>query len=375
MHCPHCHREYDAPETTCVHDGAPLVAARRLSLVRAEPWPEAGTMFGERYRAIGLLGKGAVAEVLLAEDIQTGEPVAVKVLHGKLQRDRDMRTRFLREATASERIGHPNIVHILDSGERRDGTVYLVLEFLFGESFGDLLRREGKIDAELALPILHQVAEALAAAHEAGIVHRDVKPDNVYLVGAKGEPYGVKLLDFGFAKLVESGLTAVGTTLGTPPYMAPEQILTDPVGPAVDIYALGVVLYRALTGVLPFAQKNDLELLAHHLFVTPTPPRSHAPEHRPGHREGHPARAAKAPGEPLSLDARLRRGAGAAARRSAGRAVRHVAPRHARGRVRAQGSAGSHGVAPLRAPSSAGLRPNRAANTRRRSARAGVLGR
>jgi serine/threonine protein kinase len=282
MHCPHCHREYDAPETTCVHDGAPLVAARRLSLVRAEPWPEAGTMFGERYRAIGLLGKGAVAEVLLAEDIQTGEPVAVKVLHGKLQRDRDMRTRFLREATASERIGHPNIVHILDSGERRDGTVYLVLEFLFGESFGDLLRREGKIDAELALPILHQVAEALAAAHEAGIVHRDVKPDNVYLVGAKGEPYGVKLLDFGFAKLVESGLTAVGTTLGTPPYMAPEQILTDPVGPAVDIYALGVVLYRALTGVLPFAQKNDLELLAHHLFVTPTPPRSHAPELDPG---------------------------------------------------------------------------------------------
>lgn len=282
MHCPHCHREYAQPAETCVHDGALLVDARRLSLVRCEPWPDAGLVFGERYRAIGLLGQGAVAEVVLAEDLQTGEPVAVKVLHGKLQRDRDMRTRFLREATASERIGHPNIVHILDSGERRDGTVYLVLEFLFGESLGELLRREGRVDAELVLPIAHQIADALAAAHEAGIVHRDVKPDNVYLLGAKGDPYAVKLLDFGFAKLVESGLTAVGTTLGTPPYMAPEQILTDPVGPAVDVYALGVLLYRALTGVLPFAHKNDLEVLAHHLFATPAPLGSHVSGLDPG---------------------------------------------------------------------------------------------
>jgi len=172
-------------------------------------------------------------------------------------------------------------VRIFDSGERKDGTAYLVLEYLFGEPFGDLLRREKVLDGDMALPIVHQVGAALAAAHAVGIVHRDVKPDNVFLVGHPGDPYAVKLLDFGFAKLAEAGLTAVGTTLGTPPFMAPEQILTDPVGPGADIYALGVVLYRAFTGVLPFAQNNDLELLAHHIFRAPRPPRHHVPTIEP----------------------------------------------------------------------------------------------
>ncbi len=279
MLCPFCHRAYaDEEHLYCPFDGTRLTQERRIDLIRAEPCPEAGAVFGERFLVRGRIGQGGVAEVFLAEDKTSGEPVAVKVMHGRHQRDREMRTRFLREATAASRVGHASIVNIFLADEQRDGAVFLVMEYLFGESLGDMLRREGAVGGETILPIAIQVASALEAAHQVGIIHRDVKPDNIYLVGAPGSHYEIRLLDFGFAKLAEGNLTAVGTAIGTPVYMAPEQVVTDPATARADIYALGVILYKALVGQLPFSHSNDMVLLAHQLFAPPPMPRSVRPE-------------------------------------------------------------------------------------------------
>src|SRR5262249_16550758 len=159
---------------------------------------------------------------------------------------------FLREASAVKGLEHPNIVKISDTGERGDGAPYLVMEYLFGETLGAFLRREKKMLPEVALPFIYKAASALSAAHKAGIVHRDVKPDNVFVIGEAGEPYDIRLLDFGIAKLRRSNMTVAGTTIGTAEYMAPEQGLADPVDPRTDIYGLGAVMYRMLVGELPF---------------------------------------------------------------------------------------------------------------------------
>src|SRR5262249_11507306 len=153
------------------------------------------------------------------------------------------------------------------------GSPYLVLEFLFGESLGDLLRRDQVLDADIALPILGQTASGLAAAHEAGIVHRDVKPGNLYLLGEPGDPYAVEILDFGLAKLsASSTLTAAGVAVGTIEYMAPEQAVSDTADARSDIYGLGVVMYRMFTGALPFQGKEEGEILAQQLLAQPPPP-------------------------------------------------------------------------------------------------------
>jgi serine/threonine-protein kinase len=274
MFCPRCHREYDDEHRFCPYDGQTLVASRRrLESLRPRPTELRGALLGGRYEVRGFIGKGAMARVYLAEDKDTGDPVAVKVLDGVHARGAQARERFFREARAAARIGHPNIVQILDVGQREDGAPYLVLEFLFGESLGDFLRREQVMEAEIALPVLIQAAAGLAAAHDAGIVHRDVKPDNVFLVGEPGDPYAVKILDFGLAKLEsQSGLTAAGIAVGTIEYMAPEQVVSDAPDARTDVYGLGVVMYRVFTGQLPFSAEDDAELLAQQLVLAPPSP-------------------------------------------------------------------------------------------------------
>ena len=227
----------------------------------------------DRYELVREIASGAMGAVHEAIDLSSGRHVAVKVLRVSFHKDGTARERFLREARAVAGLQHQNIVRILDTGERGDGAPYLVMEYLFGESLGDYLRREKKIAASLAVPILCRTASALAAAHAAGIVHRDVKPDNLFLLGEPGDPYDVKLLDFGFAKLRESNTTAAGMTMGTPEYMAPEQALSDPVDPRTDIYSLGAVMVRMLTGELPFRAGDDAELLARVVLDPVVPPR------------------------------------------------------------------------------------------------------
>jgi serine/threonine-protein kinase len=190
----------------------------------------------------------------------------------------DTKERFFREVRTTEALEHPSIVRVFDAGQRRDGAPYLVMEYLFGETLGARLRREQRVDVKSMLWIARHVASALAAAHSAGVIHRDVKPDNVFLLGQHGNPYALKIVDFGLARLQgQTGFTALGVTVGTLEYMAPEQAVKDNTGPCTDIYALGVIMYRLITGELPFSG-TESEILAQHLILAPTAPSAKVPE-------------------------------------------------------------------------------------------------
>jgi serine/threonine-protein kinase len=184
-----------------------------------------------------------------------------------------VRARFVREARLLMSISHANVVKVLSYGEMQ-GRPYVVTEALRGESLGEYLRREGSMPTDLALTLLRHAAQGLAAAHRAGIVHRDVKPGNLFLVGPVANPYGLKVIDFGMAKGETTGsVSNHDTILGTIEYMAPEQIVVDPVDARTDVYGLGVVMFRVFTGHLPFDVDRDMELLAHQMF-SPAPPPS-----------------------------------------------------------------------------------------------------
>ncbi len=230
-------------------------------------------VLGNRYKVHGYLTRGATARVYLAEDLIENVPVAIKMLAPESNKSHELSHRMLREAEALRGIDHPNVVRVLDTGETASGVPYLVLEALPGETLGDFLRRQGTPPFELALALVRQAAQGLSAAHRAGIVHRDVKPDNFVLVGPSDEPYGLKLIDFGMAKLDGSGGTSgTHTILGTVEYMAPEQILAEPVDARTDVYALGVVMFRLFTGHLPFDTNAPADLLRHQLFSSLPPP-------------------------------------------------------------------------------------------------------
>jgi serine/threonine protein kinase len=273
MVCPKCHRLYVDDHRFCPHDGERLVGGLDIKRIRSKPTEHAGEIIGDRYQVRGLIGRGATAQVFLAQDRTTGAPVAVKVLEAKHLKEPRARARFILEAKVVAKVSHPSVIQVFDIGLRADGAPYLVMEFLFGESLGEWLRRDRLMTIELGLPFARQIALGLAAAHREGIVHRDIKPDNVFLVGEKGEPYAIKLVDFGFAKLAEQkGVTQAGVAIGTVDYMAPEQTVSDAADPRTDIYGFGMLMYRMFTGRMPFAAQNDPEMLAHQLFTEPAPP-------------------------------------------------------------------------------------------------------
>ncbi len=278
MWCPQCNRTWGDDARFCPRDGSRLSATANVEALSALPSIQSGVLLGARYEVRGFIGKGAMARVYLAQDLETREPVAVKVLDVLTHRDHEARERFLREATAIAGIEHPNIVKVFDTGERGDGAPYLVMEYLFGESLGSYLRRERRMPEKLAVPLLTKAASALAAAHEVGVVHRDVKPDNLFLIGEPGEAYDIRLLDFGFARLRKSKMTAAGMAVGTAEYMAPEQGLSDPVDARTDVYGLGAVLYRALTGEFPFTAMDDAEMIARLVLLEARPPKEVYPE-------------------------------------------------------------------------------------------------
>ncbi|AKT41720.1 serine/threonine-protein kinase [Chondromyces crocatus] len=273
MLCPRCSRRYDDEHRFCPHDGTQLTPRPDIRRIRTKPSENVGMVVGGRYQVRGLIGAGGMAEVFLAQDKTTGDPVAVKILNARHLKDPMKKARFMLEATAGAKIRHDNVLEVLDVGLRDDGAPYLVMEYLSGESLGDWLRRERVMNAAMALPLLIQIASGLAAAHRAGIVHRDIKPGNVFLIGERGAPHTAKVVDFGFARLAEfRGLTQAGMAVGTIEYMAPEQAVGDAAEVRTDIYGLGVVMYRMFTGRIPFSMRNDAELLAHHFLVPPPPP-------------------------------------------------------------------------------------------------------
>jgi serine/threonine protein kinase len=233
------------------------------------------------YEVIRRIGEGGMGVVYLARHAILGRPAAVKVLLPELSRNRDMVGRFFNEARAAASIRHPGIVDIYDFGFMADGAAYIAMEFLEGETLRSRLRRAGRLSVEASIAIGRQIAAALQAAHGKGIWHRDLKPDNVFLVEDPEIGERVKLLDFGLAKLAggdPSGVvTRSGMVLGTPLYMSPEQCRGEATLDArSDLYSLGCILYELLAGQPVFDLESANDVVAHHMHFEPDPVHVHA---------------------------------------------------------------------------------------------------
>jgi serine/threonine-protein kinase len=273
--CPTCHARYPADFRVCPRDAAPLVDGPDEG---ADPL--LGATLGDAYRIVRVVGEGGMGRVYEARHTRLGNKrFAVKMLHAEYARQPDVVARFQREAEAASGIAHPNVLDVYDVHHTEDGRPYLVGEFLEGEEFGDFLERSGKIAPALAVRIVRQLCQALGAAHARGIVHRDMKPENVFLVGNPQRPT-VKVIDFGISKVGDAGgtaLTRTGMIMGTPSYMAPEQARGEKVDPRADVYAVGAILYRALTGKKPFDGDDPSVTLTQVLTEDPERPRAREP--------------------------------------------------------------------------------------------------
>ncbi|MBI3180123.1 MAG: serine/threonine protein kinase, partial [Deltaproteobacteria bacterium] len=234
--------------------------------------PDPGTVLGT-YKLIEVLRDGGMARIYTAEHTGLARRVALKMLAPQYAADAKMRQRFFSEARAVNRVEHEHLVSITDFVEDSGPYRYYIMELLKGETLRDRLTALRVLPMQRAVAIMGQVADALAAIHEAGIVHCDVKPDNVFLSERAGQRDFAKLLDFGVAKFEESGAAPIsGEVLGTPAYMSPEQVASKDVDYRSDVYSFGVVLYELLTGKLPFAAASPDDLAVKQLSIAPPAP-------------------------------------------------------------------------------------------------------
>jgi serine/threonine-protein kinase len=287
----------DFAHKSTVSEGAGGVSGqsnKKLSPRPAGPASLIGSTLSGRYRIDRLLGEGGMGAVYEAEHTHMRKKLAVKVLHPEMSRLPEVVARFEREAMAAAHIDHPNVAGATDFGKLDDGSFFLVLEFVEGQSLRDALG-PGRLELGRALHVSLQIAGALLRAHALGIVHRDLKPENVMLVDRENDPDFVKVLDFGIAKVpvgllaseepaasAASGapkiLTQVGMVYGTPEYMAPEQALGQPVDARADLYSLGAMLYEMLAGTRPFDNESKVALLGMHVTARVPPFGERAPE-------------------------------------------------------------------------------------------------
>ncbi len=232
------------------------------------------TLLGDRYELGRLLGRGGMARVYEGHDRVLDRRVAIKVLDARLAADAEFVTRFQREARAAARLAHPGVVAVYDTGEH-DGTRFIVMEYVEGRTLADVLA-EGPLSPARAVEVGREVLAALGAAHDRGLVHRDVKPANI-MVTPEG---ALKVMDFGIARAAEDGtrLTTAASVIGTPSYMAPEQVEARPVDARTDLYALGAVLYECLVGAPPFEGSSAITVAARHVNDAPEPLRRRRPE-------------------------------------------------------------------------------------------------
>lgn len=243
-----------------------------------QPSPKVGVRLGDRYVIAGLFASGASSDVYVATDERTGAEVMVKWLMPHAARDHQLRERFVLSAQVTMAVDHPAVLRVYGVEEPADAPPYLVMDALLGESLADYLERQGAMPEPRVLAMAREVAAGLAAAHHTGIIHRDVKPGNLFLVGPIGAPVATRIIDFGLAKDTRDddedvGPSSTNLILGTAQYMAPEQVLADPIDGRTDVYGLGAVLFRALTGQLPFDLDPGADLFSHQLF-SPAPPPS-----------------------------------------------------------------------------------------------------
>ncbi len=232
----------------------------------------------DRYRITKKIGQGGMGAVYEATHTEIGKRIAVKVLLDKYAEREQIVKRLKQEAVLASSIRHEHIIDITDFGTTQDGRTFVVMEYLEGESLAECLLREGPFEEQRVIHVAHQTASALGAAHKKGVIHRDIKPDNVFLVQRKGKDF-VKVVDFGISKSVKvedddsTRLTQTGMVLGTPLYMSPEQARgDDELDHRIDIYALGVIMYELVTGELPFRGNNYLSIISQVINDEPAPP-------------------------------------------------------------------------------------------------------
>ena len=275
--CPKCQRSYPDDLDYCPRDASALISTESATQAELE------SSLAQRFRIVRRLGGGGMGAVFLAEQIAVGNrPVALKILLRKLLDDPEFLMCFRNEVASAGRIDHPNVVTIYESGQTDDGTPYIAMQYLEGESLRARLKARGALPVEECAAIVGQTARGLSAAHKLGIFHGDLKPDNIFLTqGDEGE-LEVKVADFGIAKLRESAThTLTGAVLGTPAYMSFEQasgMRSEELDARSDIYSFGVVAYEMLTGRVPFHSDTPLGYVRKHLSEEPPPFRAVKPE-------------------------------------------------------------------------------------------------
>jgi serine/threonine-protein kinase len=297
MNCPNCHEPLREGALFCTRCGAKTAygggatnesvetAGRKVGVttIGGDP-PDADPLVGRvldgKYEIVAPLGTGGMGAVYRARRVHIGDEVAVKILHQRLTSDEKLVERFRREARAAAQLHHPQVVTIHDYGEARgaDGFAYIVMELVRGVSLRELLRREGRLDARRAVSLMRDVCAGVGAAHRRGIVHRDIKPDNIIVTPADEDrpAESVKVVDFGIAKLRDmaaetSTLTEAGTMVGTLFYMSPEQCKGEPLDSRADVYSLGAMLHEMLAGAPPFAASSMTSLVIKHVSAPPPP--------------------------------------------------------------------------------------------------------
>ena len=272
--CPSCQHPMDTLDTECPSCGYTLRA------ICGDP---IGHTVGN-LTIVELIAAGGMGTVYRAEHSSLGTTYAIKILHPRFSTDPTLVERFRREAVACSKLRHPSVVFVTDFGFHQELGIYLIMEHLQGAPLSQVLAEAPRMPLDRVLRIGRQVAEALGAAHELGIIHRDLKPENIFVCTAGGGRDHTKVLDFGIAQLHEAPdkdkLTRAGFMLGTPAYISPEQINSEgkQLGPATDVYALGVILHEAISGQVPFAGASEFEVMSGHMFKPPPPLSEQRPE-------------------------------------------------------------------------------------------------
>src|SRR5882724_559973 len=264
--CPACGKEYPNTMTICSVDAAVLQNTSD---------PLLGQTLAGKYLVEKLIKRGGMGAIYQGKHVLMDKTVAIKVLRPSLAVDNILVARFSREAQAASRISHPHAVSVTDFGESENGVVFLVMEYLDGQTLKQIIRNEGPLPLARAVEIVRQVAGALDAAHQQGVIHRDLKSDNIMLSETNGGDWA-KVLDFGIAKIQEPegtrdhDITAPNLVIGTPQYMSPEQCSqTGPIDARSDVYSLGVILYEMLAGRVPFTGESPTVIMMKQVQDTP----------------------------------------------------------------------------------------------------------